>query len=399
MPTDGTILLENVPRGKEYLVTALSVFCSFGSVVAAFVAIVLIPDNSCDPLPAPCDLDRNLGWKYELAALGVIVCTLLSPCRLRCLLLWTKTLTMFIGRILFFRLHESPRYLVQAGRPEDALESLRMISRFNGSELELDLKDVEDHIHVPPRQEPHSATHSDNSPTSLLFEADDESSRSSNEIKTPPTRSNSATPLSSEPPDGAEGAVFINDYSATGESRAPLTAYAINSATEHHLFPYNIPSASRRDSNQDISPPPKEEDIPGDDIDVLPAHPHLPRVRRPRAESGSSIRSSMYEVADCAYWSLPRNIRRPVRAWFRRFMMPLEPEWRRTTLLVWAVWYCAALAYTLFNVYLPKLLETRRVVKPGDTKSLERTLWEVVIFTIGGCPGSIVSSIRGLLSL
>jgi hypothetical protein len=78
MPTDGTILLENVPRGKEYLVTALSVFCSFGSVVAALAAIVLIPNNSCEPLPAPCDLDRNLGWKYELAALGVIVCTLLS---------------------------------------------------------------------------------------------------------------------------------------------------------------------------------------------------------------------------------------------------------------------------------------------------------------------------------
>jgi hypothetical protein len=77
-------------------------------------------------------------------------------------------------------------------------------------------------------------------------------------------------------------------------------------------------------------------------------------------------------------------------------MMVLEPEWRRTTLLVWAVWYCAALAYTLFNVYLPKLLETRRVVKPGDTKSLEKTLWEVVIFTIGGCPGAIVSSIPGL---
>ena len=271
-----------------------------------------------------------------------------------------------------------------------------MISRFNGSELELDLKDVEDHIHVPPRHEPHSATRTESSPTSLLFDADNESSRSSTEIKTPPTRSNSATPLSSEPPDGAEGAIFINDYSATGESRAPLTAHAIISATEHHLFPYNTTSASRCDSSQDIAPPPKEEDTPDDDIDVSPAHPRLPRARRPHAESGSSIRSSMFEVADCAYWVLPRNIRRPVRSWFRRFMMVLEPEWRRTTLLVWAVWYCAALAYTLFNVYLPKLLETRRVVKPGDTNSLERTLWEVVIFTIGGCPGSIVSFIRGL---
>jgi hypothetical protein len=96
-----------------------------------------------------------------------------------------------------------------------------MISRFNGSELELDLKDVEDHIHVPPRYEPQSTTRSESSPTSLLFDAaDDESSCSSTEIKTSSARSNSATPLTSEPPDGAEGAIFINDYSATGESRA-----------------------------------------------------------------------------------------------------------------------------------------------------------------------------------
>ena len=62
-----------MPRGKEYLVTALSLFFSFGAVLAALVAIVLIPKNSCDPLPAPCDLDKNLGWNYELLALGLIV--------------------------------------------------------------------------------------------------------------------------------------------------------------------------------------------------------------------------------------------------------------------------------------------------------------------------------------
>jgi len=30
MPTDGTLLLEHMPKGKQYLVTALSVFFSFG---------------------------------------------------------------------------------------------------------------------------------------------------------------------------------------------------------------------------------------------------------------------------------------------------------------------------------------------------------------------------------
>lgn len=52
------------------------------------------------------------------------------------------------------------------------------------------------------------------------------------------------------------------------------------------------------------------------------------------------------------------------------------------------------LAFTMFNVFLPKLLETRSRVDitsviPG--KKLEDNLWDVVIFTIGGCPGAIVS--------
>lgn len=60
---------------------------------------------------------------------------------------------MFLARIAFFRLHESPRYLVHAGRPEEAIVSLQMISKFNGSELSLSLEDVADHIqyhHHPP---------------------------------------------------------------------------------------------------------------------------------------------------------------------------------------------------------------------------------------------------------
>ena len=51
---------------------------------------------------------------------------------------------MFLARIVFFRLHESPRYLVHAGRPEEAIESLQLISKFNGSELALGLDDVAD---------------------------------------------------------------------------------------------------------------------------------------------------------------------------------------------------------------------------------------------------------------
>ena len=42
----------------------------------------------------------------------------------------------------------------------------------------------------------------------------------------------------------------------------------------------------------------------------------------------------------------------------------------------------------MFNVFLPKLLETRSSFDAPQT--LEQSLWDVMIFTIGGCPGAIV---------
>ncbi|RXW16530.1 hypothetical protein EST38_g9327 [Candolleomyces aberdarensis] len=131
MPTDGTLLLEHMPKKKQYLVTALSVFFSFGAVLSAVVALLVVPQHSCPPRGSDtveCDPDtQNIGWKYLLTALGLI------------------TLSMFIARIVFFRLHESPRYLVHAGRPHDAIKSLQLISRFNGSDLEVELEDVRDY--------------------------------------------------------------------------------------------------------------------------------------------------------------------------------------------------------------------------------------------------------------
>ncbi|KAI0269991.1 major facilitator superfamily domain-containing protein [Gloeopeniophorella convolvens] len=377
MPTDGTLLLEHMPRGKEYLVTALSVFFSFGAVLAALVAIVLIPQNSCSPLPAPCDLEKNLGWKYELIALGII------------------TMSMFLARIVFFRLHESPRYLVHAGRPQDALESLQMISRFNGSELELHLGDVEDRVRVPPPSRASPPRPSIRAENSLmpLFDADSQVTSPPMEIGTTGTLADDATPLSSSPPNGAEGAPLIKDYAATGESGAPLAPHTPPRSAERRSFLYEGTPAPERGSFASAeSPPPKEGD-PGepDDADLPPVRPRPPRARRARADTRASVRSSLYEVADRAWWALPYSIRRPVRAWFGRFAMVLSPEWRRTTILVWGAWWGMSLAYTMFNVYLPKLLEARNSAGI-QSKSLEGTLWDVVIFTIGGCPGAMLGA-------
>lgn len=62
-------------------------------------------------------------------------------------------------------------------------------------------------------------------------------------------------------------------------------------------------------------------------------------------------------------------------------------------------------AYTMFNVYLPKLLETRlgsmdpdniAVNKSTPSSLLVDSLWNVVIYSIGGCPGALVSPFEAI---
>lgn len=45
----------------------------------------------------------------------------------------------------------------------------------------------------------------------------------------------------------------------------------------------------------------------------------------------------------------------------------------------------------MFNVYLPKMLEMSSGAGATVPKTLEDTMWQVVIFTLAGCPGAIVS--------
>ncbi|KIK69824.1 hypothetical protein GYMLUDRAFT_151542 [Collybiopsis luxurians FD-317 M1] len=317
MPTDGTLLLEHMPNGKQYLVTALSVFFSFGAVLSAVVALLVVPQHSCSAESLVCDVEtQNKGWKYLLISLGLI------------------TLSMFLARMVFFRLHESPRYLVHAGRPQEAIESLQLISKFNGSHLSLALEDVDD-------QKPQ--------PIASRRMRGDDQERDDCEDSTPfLRRKSSAENEASEEPQGnridpspeVRETIFdaeIADYSSTGQSSTALGAHG---ALSHRT-------------------------------------------------------SSIYERKVC--WMLPRWLRRPLWAWWDRVMMVLTPEWLRTTLLVWGAWWGMSLAYTMFNVFLPKLLESSSGSSSNNDagivpKTLEESLWDVVIFTLGGCPGAILGA-------
>lgn len=77
MPTDGTLFLENLPRSKQYLLTLLSVFFSFGAVLSSVVSYVFLPGASCHSHEG-CDIagEGNDGWRRVLLVLGLFVCSL-----------------------------------------------------------------------------------------------------------------------------------------------------------------------------------------------------------------------------------------------------------------------------------------------------------------------------------
>ncbi|TFK93073.1 MFS general substrate transporter [Polyporus arcularius HHB13444] len=346
MPTDGTLLLEHMPNGKQYLVTALSVFFSLGAVLAAVIGLVVIPGHSCPPPPATCDVaSENVGWKYLLIVLGLV------------------TLTMFIARIVFFRLHESPRYLVHAGRPHEAIESLQLISKFNGSELSLGLDDIEDTV-----QPAASEQTGPNGPARQLnSEAVSEAEQGS-------------SPLRDSPPTTAQ-------YSSIGQPDVALDSHSFGTPLPHtasatyvnNLFP-PAPQTSAPQAGEEARPPPRSR---------VPSSSSR-RMSRRLSTASSYIESKSRPVCRV----LPRWMRRSALAWIDRVAMVLSPEWFRTTVLVWATWCFMSLAYTMFNVYLPKLLETRSPSSDpgGAPKTLEDSLWDVVIYSLGGCPGAILGA-------
>lgn len=292
-----------------------------------------------------------------------------------------QTLSMFLGRIVFFRLHESPRYLVHAGRPHDAIKSLQMISKFNGSNLSIELEDVRDHLHNPcDSGEPQGAV--DDIQTS-------EDGR-----------------LATVNADGTR-ITLVTGYDSTGETPVLDPDHALFSP----LMLQNPPSLGTKESTLQ---PPKFNDSSSSSSSLerprIVNPPPISRTHSTRRLSDSSPSSRTFHI-------LPPFLCRPLRSWWDRVLLVLSPEWLRTTVLMWSTWCAMALgtflpsfflvlskerrlmwcpAYTMFNVYLPKLLETgsastARSSSVPPTKTLEQSLWDVVIFTIGGCPGAFVS--------
>lgn len=264
--------------------------------LTSIIGLLIIPRYSCPESRLPeqyCDVEsQNIGWRIMLGVLGVVVSTEAFG--------WTTTLTaslqsisMFLCRIVFFRLQESPKFLTASLRHSEAVIALQRISRINGEERSWGLKDVVDHL----GSGDDLGEDEDQGPTTI-------------EIRTtppsPPESSRRASPLG-------------GDYEATGEMR--------NSLSEER---------ERREAAALVE---EGEGLSGFNDDGLPSRISIPVLKsrgRGRRKEGRA-------------WiaRLPPNLADSVDEYFERLDELFEDKWRKTTVLVWMIWLLASAGYTV----------------------------------------------------
>ncbi|CAO1614015.1 unnamed protein product [Sympodiomycopsis kandeliae] len=270
MPTDGTLFMENLPKRKQYLLTALSVFFSAGSVASSILGLIIIPGS----------VSR---WRWFLGSLGMV------------------TILFLALRLVFFRLLESPRYLVSSGRPEEARVALQRIAAFNGAPLPVSLSDVSN-------DRPYS------------------SSRRGSEIQ-----------------EGQEDEAEEQQGVGRQRNSRGYTALA---------------------QDDDVSNTQSQE-------------------QRGPTSSGPGLLSTLFE-------RLPPHWQDGLQSLKSKYDILLNDQWRATSLLIWGIWSSVTLAYTMFNVFLPKLLESR--LGNQQPTSSTSVMEDYLLYSLASLPGSILGA-------
>lgn len=130
VPVDSSILLEFLPSKHHYLVTSLSMFFGLGAVLASLFAYLILPAYSCpDIIPGnpltDCDVSvSNNGWRYVLVILSIV------------------NGLMAFWRVFLFKLPESPQYLLANNQPEEVIDTLNYIAKYNGLSIKFTMSDL-----------------------------------------------------------------------------------------------------------------------------------------------------------------------------------------------------------------------------------------------------------------
>lgn len=114
LPVDGALFLEFLPDASSSLLTMLSVWWPIGQLVSSLIAWYFI-----------AQWPVSIGWRYFMVTIGVI------------------TFAMFVVRFFIFRLFESPKFLLNRGRQNEAVAVIHGIAHRNGTKtwLTSDLMD------------------------------------------------------------------------------------------------------------------------------------------------------------------------------------------------------------------------------------------------------------------
>ncbi|GAA5813882.1 hypothetical protein MFLAVUS_007370 [Mucor flavus] len=125
MPTDGALYLEFLPKEYHYLLTFMSVFFSFGAVLASIIGYLILPDWSCPEDGSPCDVStQNNGWRIMLFTVSIL------------------TFLMLILRSMWLKLPETPKFLMSQDRANETIIVLQDIAKINGGTVHIDSHDL-----------------------------------------------------------------------------------------------------------------------------------------------------------------------------------------------------------------------------------------------------------------
>ena len=123
LPVDSAIFLEFLPGTHQYLLTILSIDWALAQLVANLVAWPLLGNFTCQE-DTVCRRSDNMGWRYFLVCMGGL------------------SVIMFIIRVVFFKIYESPKYLMSKGRDAEAVAVIHEVARRNGHTSSLTLNDL-----------------------------------------------------------------------------------------------------------------------------------------------------------------------------------------------------------------------------------------------------------------
>ncbi|KAF4470659.1 MFS-type transporter [Fusarium albosuccineum] len=104
LPVDGALFLEFLPDASSALLTLLSVWWPIGQLASSLVAWYFIANWPVEQ-----------GWRYFIVTIGII------------------TFAMFIVRFFIFHLFESPKFLLNKGRQNEAVAVIHGLAYRNGT--------------------------------------------------------------------------------------------------------------------------------------------------------------------------------------------------------------------------------------------------------------------------